>query len=207
MQRSPSSGTLFPLTELPKGFVYQPDFLTAQEETDLLEAIRALAFQHFDFHGYTAKRRVVEFGLEYDFSTRQATATQPFPDFLQKVKTRAADFAGLVPDALVEGIVTEYSPGAPIGWHRDAPQFGTVVGISLASEARMRFKPYVAPRSKPEPPARAKPVSLLLEPRSIYVISGAARWRYQHSIPAVAALRYSITFRTLRGREQSLDVA
>ena len=207
MSQTPSSGTLFPLADLPEGFVYRADFLSVHEEAELLEAIRSLAFQGFDFHGYRAKRRVVEYGLEYDFSTRKATTTQPFPDFLLDVKARAADFAGLAPESLVEGIVIEYPPGAPIGWHRDAPQFGTVVGISLLSSARMRLKPYVSPGLKEKPAARVKPVSVLLEPRSIYVIRGPARWRYQHSIPAVAKLRYSITFRTLRVKEQAIDAA
>lgn len=197
---------LFPLSdELPEGFVYQPEFLSVEEEAELLQAIHDLAFQEFDFHGYTAKRRVIEYGLEYDFSTRRANKTQPFPEFLLSLRERAGSFAGLKAEALVEGIVIEYPPGAPIGWHRDAPQFGTIVGISLASAARMRLKPYVASGRKPGKPTR--PISLILEPRSIYVIRGPARWKYQHSIPAVTELRYSITFRTLRGKESGKEAA
>jgi alkylated DNA repair dioxygenase AlkB len=206
MGRLPSSGTLFPLSDnLPEGFSYQPEFLSREEETGLLLVIRALNFQEFDFHGYTAKRRVVEYGLEYDFSTRKATTTHPFPDVLLPLRQRAASFAGLHTEVLVEGIVTEYPPGAPIGWHRDAPQFGTIIGISLAGSARMRLKPYL-PRGK-KPKKQTRPVSLILEPRSIYVIRGPARWQYQHSIPAVAELRYSITFRTLRGKESGKEAA
>lgn len=206
MEPVPSSGTLFPLSDdLPEGFIYHPEFLSEEEESGLLAAIRNLTFEPFDFHGYTAKRRVVEYGLEYDFGTRKATATQPFPEFLVTVRERAAQFAGLQPEALVEGIVTEYSPGAPIGWHRDAPQFGTVIGISLAGSARMRLKPYVARNQKLS--GRAKPLSLILEPRSIYVMRGPARWRFQHSIPPVTELRYSITFRTLCGRESNAEAA
>jgi alkylated DNA repair dioxygenase AlkB len=201
-----SSGTLFPLWDnMPEGFAYQPEFLSGEEESRLLADIRNLTFQEFDFHGYTAKRRVVEYGLEYDFGTRKATATQPFPEFLLPIRERAARFAGLQPEALVEGIVIEYPSGAPIGWHRDAPQFETVIGISLAGSARMRLKPYVAPSQKPA--KRAKPISLILDPRSIYVMRGPARWRFQHSIPPVAELRYSITFRTLRGKERSAEAA
>jgi alkylated DNA repair dioxygenase AlkB len=207
MTQNPSSGTLFPMSNLPEGFVYQPDFLSEQEEAELLAAIRSLDFREFDFHGYTARRRVVEYGLAYDFSTRKATATKPFPDFLVGVKARAAEFAGLAASALAEGIVLEYPAGAPIGWHRDAPQFGSIVGISLANSATMRLKPYVSPKSKSETVSRSKPLSILLEPRSIYVMRGPARWGYQHSIPAVAELRYSITFRTLRGKEQASDAA
>jgi alkylated DNA repair dioxygenase AlkB len=189
-----ASGTLFPIDNLPEGLLYQPDFLSEAEEAELLRIFRELPFQAFDFHGYTARRRVLEFGLEYDFSTRRATPTESLPDFLIPVRERAAQFAGVSAAALVEGMVTEYSPGAPIGWHRDAPQFGTIIGISLASTSRMRFKPYKA---------EGKPVALTLEPRSIYLMRGPARWKFQHSIPAVKELRYSITFRTLRGREKT----
>lgn len=200
----PISGMLFPNPDLPKGFLYQPEFLNVEEEKSLIAEISGLPFAAFDFHGYTARRRVVEYGLEYDFSTRRATPAAPFPAFLLPVRERAAAFANLASDTLVEGIVTEYSPGTPIGWHRDAPQFGTVIGISLASSCRMRFKPYSPPSRKPEaaPGKRTRPLSIILEPRSVYVIRGPARWRFQHSIPAVENLRYSITFRTLRGREQ-----
>ena len=114
------------------------------------------------------------------------------------MRKRAAQFAGVSAAALVEGMVTEYSPGAPIGWHRDAPQFGTIIGISLAGTSRMRFKPYKA---------EGKPVALTLEPRSIYLMRGPARWKFQHSIPAVKELRYSITFRTLRGGEKKTEAA
>jgi alkylated DNA repair dioxygenase AlkB len=178
---------------LPEGFRYQPDFLTAEEEVRLLRAIRDEHFDAFDFHGYTAKRRTIEYGLEYDFGTRRATATKPFPDFLLPLRERAAAFTGVVSDALVEGMILEYPPGAPIGWHRDAPQFGIVIGISLLNRARMRLKPY-----KKE----GKIASVTLEPRSIYVLGGSVRWQWQHSIPAMESPRYSITFRTLRDASQ-----
>jgi alkylated DNA repair dioxygenase AlkB len=179
--------------ELPEGFSYRPAFLTAEEEAALLRDLQALAFAPFDFHGYTARRRIVEYGWEYDFGSRKASTAPPLPDFLLPLRDRAATFAGLAPEALVEAVVTEYPPGAPIGWHRDVPQFEVIVGISLAGAARMRLKPYRA---------EGKLVSLLLEPRSIYVMRGVARWKFQHSIPAVEALRYSITFRTLRVKQE-----
>jgi alkylated DNA repair dioxygenase AlkB len=174
---------------LPSGFLYAPDFLTESEERDLLVTIGTLPFEAFNFHGYIAKRRIVEYGWEYDFGKRKATSTQPIPEYLAPVRERAAAFAGLPIEQLVEAVVTEYPPGAPIGWHRDVPQFEVVIGISLSSQSRMRFKPYKA---------AGKIVSQILEPRSIYVLRGPARWEYQHSIPAVEAVRYSITFRTLR---------
>src|SRR4051794_15568924 len=198
MGSSLNSTTLFPIDNLPEGLLYHPDFLSEAEEADLVRVFRELPFQAFDFHGYTARRRVLEFGLEYDFTTRKATPTQSLPAFLSPVRERAAQFAGISAAALVEGMVTEYSPGAPIGWHRDAPQFGMIIGISLAGTARMRFKPYKA---------EGKPVALTLERRSIYLMRGPARWKFQHSIPAVKELRYSITFRTLRGGEKKTEAA
>ena len=175
--------------QLPPGFVYAPDFLTGLEERELLKIFGTLPFASFDFHGYIARRRIVEYGLEYDFGTRKTTRADEMPQFLIPLRERAAKFAELPADRMVEAIVTEYSAGAPIGWHRDAPQFGDVIGISVGGSCRMRFKPY-----KKE----GRIVSQILEPRSLYVIRGVARWQYQHSIPAVESLRYSITFRTLR---------
>jgi alkylated DNA repair dioxygenase AlkB len=174
---------------LPEGFSYRTEFLSIREEADLLIQLRELDFRPFDFHGYVAKRRIVEYGLEYNFSSRRAHTTQPIPGFLNFYKTRVAEWANLRTDEIVEAVVTEYSAGAPIGWHRDVPQFESVVGISLKSSCRMRFKPFNA---------EGKIVSVILQPRSVYLIAGAARWKYQHSISAVMQLRYSITFRTLR---------
>lgn len=178
---------------VPEGFVYQPDFLSEADEAELLGAIESENFEAFEFHGYAAKRRSIEYGLEYDFGSRRASPTRAFPDFLLPMRDRAATFAGLSSGALVEGMVLEYPPGAPIGWHRDAPQFGTVIGISLLSAARMRLKPYNK---------EGKIISVKLEPRSIYILSGAVRWQWQHSIPAMDKTRYSITFRTLRADEK-----
>jgi alkylated DNA repair dioxygenase AlkB len=187
MPSPPASRVVAP----PEGFVYQPDFLAPEEQEQLLRTIRQLDFHPFDFHGYLAKRRIVEYGYAYDFSSRQARGTWAIPDFLHPLRDRAAAFAQVAPDEIVEAVVTEYPAGAPIGWHRDVPQFGTIIGISLASSSRMRLKPY-----KKE----GKVFSVILEPGSIYLMRGPARWQYQHSIPPVKQLRYSITFRTLRGK-------
>ena len=179
-------------SDLPEGFVYNASFLSPAEQREVLENIRTLSFQPFDFHGYIAKRRIVEYGFEYDFSTRKATGAAPIPEFLLPLRDKAAAFACVVPEQLVEAVVTEYPSGAPIGWHRDVPQFEIVIGISLASSCRLRFKPYKG---------TGKIVSISLEPGSIYMMSEAARWKFQHSIPPVKELRYSITFRTLREKK------
>jgi len=175
--------------ELPEGFHYQPEFLSQTEEADLLQSFRGLEFAAYDYHGYLAKRRVVRYGVNYDINTKQQHQSEDsIPEFLLQIRARAAKLADLAAEDLVQAMVSEYSPGTPIGWHRDAPQFGSIIGISLASACRFRLKPYRG---------AGKILSLQLEPRAIYVMQGEARSGWQHSIPAVEQLRYSITFRTL----------
>jgi alkylated DNA repair dioxygenase AlkB len=170
--------------------LYRDEFLTKSEEAELLRVFHGLEFAAYDYHGYLAKRRVVRYGVNYDINTREISETaRPIPEFLVGVRARAAEFAGVPGGTLVQAMVAEYSVGTPIGWHRDAPQFGTIVGISLGSACRMRLKPYEG---------TGRILSLRLEPRSIYVMRDAARSQWQHSIPAVEQMRYSITFRTLR---------
>jgi alkylated DNA repair dioxygenase AlkB len=174
---------------LPEGFSYWPGFLGNDDEHDLLAHIRELEFRAYEFHGYIARRRIVDYGLTYDFTSHQARATTAIPEFLEPFQQKAAALAGIDTADFIEAIVTEYTPGTPIGWHRDAPQFGMVFGISLLSTCRFLFKPY---RSAGDI------VSITLDPRSAYLMRGPARWQYQHSIPAVKELRYSVTFRTTR---------
>ncbi|MBV9075681.1 MAG: alpha-ketoglutarate-dependent dioxygenase AlkB [Acidobacteria bacterium] len=179
--------------ELPEGLVYLSDFLDESEHRALIKHVEALEFHPFEFQGYKAKRRIVEYGFEYDFSTRKASPAGSIPDFLVPIRERAAKFANLGASELTEALVTEYPAGAAIGWHRDVPQFEIVIGISLGSSCRMRFKPM-----------KGGQISWLeLAPGSSYLLRGAARWQYQHSIPAVKELRYSITFRSLRKKEKS----
>src|SRR4051812_32600933 len=194
MPRTPPT----PLAELPHGFLYQPEFLSAAEEAELLRTIQGLEFAAFDFHGYKARRRIVEYGWEYDFGSRKASVAKPIPEFLLPIRERVAAFAAIPAEEIVEAVITEYPPGAPIGWHRDVPQFEIIIGISLAGSSRMRLKPYRA---------EGKIAHVNLEPRSIYIMRGAARWKFQHSIPPVEKLRYSITFRTLRRKSSSKEAA
>lgn len=179
--------------ELPEGFRYQPEFITSGEEAGLIEQLRVLPFAPFEYRGFVGKRRVVEYGYEFDYSDNKTSVATELPEFLCPLREKCAAFASVGAEELVEAVVHEYPAGAPIGWHRDVPQFELVVGVSLASRARMRLKPYKG---------EGKIVSIMLEPRSVYVMSGAARWKWQHSIPAVEKLRYSITFRTLRKKRR-----
>jgi alkylated DNA repair dioxygenase AlkB len=194
--------------ELPQGFSYREEFLNAAEEAELLRIFGGVEFEAYDYHGYLAKRRIVRYGVSYDLSSGQENDHVPaIPEFLLGIRERAGEFAGIPPDELVQAMVSEYSVGTAIGWHRDAPQFGSIIGISLGSACRMRLKPYQAPGSRALHDLRAeggraqtKILSLRLEPRSIYAMRGPARSEWQHSIPAVDEMRYSITFRTLRPR-------
>lgn len=176
----------------PDGFRYEPELITIEEEASLLAEIRGLEFHAVEMRGVVARRRVIQYGWKYAFDRSRLAPGPEIPPFLLAVRTRAAEFAGTDPEFLSEALLTEYQPGAPIGWHRDAPGFDIIVGISLLSACRFRF------RRSPE--RGSERVSVILEPRSVYVLSGAARSEWQHSIPEVDTLRYSITFRTLRRR-------
>ena len=179
-------------TVLPVGFIYQPDLLTEEEETLLVRHIRSLPFAPVEFRGFVAKRRAVHFGVGYDFDDRDVTPAPRIPDFLLPLRQRAAAMAHEPADAFTEALVMEYPAGSVIGWHRDAPKFGpTVLGVSLGSAARMRFK-----RTRDD--GSIERAAIVLEPRSAYALKGDARAKWQHSIPSVDALRYSITFRSVR---------
>jgi alkylated DNA repair dioxygenase AlkB len=176
--------------ELPEGFKYQADILSSEDEQLLLDHMRQLPFKEFQFQGFVGKRRVVSYGWQYDFNERALRQAEDIPPFLLPLREAAADFAGIAPEQLAQVLLTEYDAGASIGWHRDKKMFGDVIGISLLSACRFRFR-----RKAGSTWERA---SLVAEPRSAYLLRGPSRTEWEHSIPAVDTLRYSITFRTLR---------
>ena len=173
----------------PEGFRYSPDFIDQEEEAALLAHLRSLAYENVEMRGQVARRRVVHFGWRYGYESWRIEPAPPIPEAFDPLRVRAAALIGVADDALAEAIVTEYSLGAGIGWHRDAPQFGTVVGVSLLSQCRMRFQRGTG--------ATRETRAMELAPRSAYVLAGEARWAWQHTIPATKEMRYSITFRTL----------
>ncbi|HET7435518.1 MAG TPA: alpha-ketoglutarate-dependent dioxygenase AlkB [Thermoanaerobaculia bacterium] len=174
---------------LPPGLTYVPSFLTTEEEREIVASVETLPFHEVVMRGQTARRTVIHFGWDYDYEGWKIHPTTPPPSFLRALADRAAALAGIAPEALEQFLVARYPPGATIGWHRDAPMFGSpVIGISLGSPCTMRL------RRKAGQPS----VPLTLEPRSLYILDGAARTQWQHSIPGVKALRYSISMRVLR---------
>ncbi|HEU5162470.1 MAG TPA: alpha-ketoglutarate-dependent dioxygenase AlkB [Thermoanaerobaculia bacterium] len=179
--------------ERPEGLSYRADFISIEEDRALLAFVEGLAFREVTMRGYPAKRRTVQFGVRYEFDQRHVEPTDPIPPELLPLRDRCAMAAGVDPEAFAELLATRYPAGAGIGWHRDAPQFGSVVaGISLATACTMKFRKKVG-----ESWAR---YDLLLEPRSLYVLAGAARWQWQHGITETPDVRYSLTFRTLATR-------
>ena len=190
---------------VPDGFAYRPDFLSPDEEAALLRDIAQVEFSTFEMRGVVARRRVAFFGMTYDANRAD---TPPIPAFLIPLCTAVAAWAELDPGAFAMALINEYAPGAPIGWHRDAPQYGIVAGVSLLSSCRMKLRPYVSPGSRSAGGApRRTTHELTLERRSAYLMVGDARSKYEHHIPAVDALRYSITFRTVRASASRLDAA
>ncbi|HSL28396.1 MAG TPA: alpha-ketoglutarate-dependent dioxygenase AlkB [Anaerolineales bacterium] len=179
-------------TEPPEGFRYQAEVVPPEEEQDLVQQFRQLPLKEFEFHGYVGKRRTLSFGWHYDFGEERLHQTDQIPDFLRKLRERAAAFANLKGEDFPHALVTEYSPGTTIGWHRDKGVFDDVVGISFLSPCTFRLRRKTA--------AGWERFSLTVEPRSAYLLRGTARTQWEHSIPAVDALRYSVTFRSLRSR-------
>jgi alkylated DNA repair dioxygenase AlkB len=173
----------------PVGFKYQREIITLKAERTLLAEIRKLPFKEFEFHGHVGKRRTVSFGWAYDFSSEHLLPADEMPLFLLTTRQTAADFAGLAAEELQQVLVTEYSPNAGIGWHRDKAVFGDVIGISLLSSCPFRLRRQLG--------EKWQRVTVEAEPRSAYLLSGVARTQWEHSIPPVDSLRYSITYRTI----------
>ena len=179
------------LPNLPVGMVYEPDFITREQEAALLSEIKNLPLHEAKYKEYTAKRRIVSYGGSYDFSSNELIPAGPIPPFLHPLRERIAGWTELPASRFTHALIAEYATGTQLGWHRDVPEFEIIVGVSLGAACRMRLRRY--------PPKKGRTLdtlSLNLEPRSAYVMRGEARWGWQHSIPPTKATRYSITFRT-----------
>lgn len=184
--------------EWPPGFVCEPDFLCAEEQSGLIALVETLGLEAARYKGYTARRRIASFGGSFDYDTNRLLPSRDLVPELFPLRERVAAWLGVRPEALAHVLVAEYAPGTQLGWHRDVPQFEKVAGVSLGGEATMRLRPYPPVRAR-----RSEIVRVPLVPGSIYRIEGAARWRWQHSIAPTKALRWSITFRTLSSHAQA----
>ena len=185
---------LFGERDRPAGFVYRDNVISRAEETELLESFSVLPFKPFEFRGFLGNRRVVSFGWRYDFSGRALRESDPPPDFLLALRAKAADFSGVPEAELQQMSVSEYSPGAGIGWHRDKANFKDVVAFSFASPCKLRFRR--------EAGTAWERKSIQVQPRSAYLLRGEVRDLWSHSIPPVDRLRYSVTFRNFADSKQ-----
>lgn len=188
-QKGAGQADLFGAPLLP-GLSWSDDFLTARQERALIERIEETSLTPFRYQQWTGKRLTRSYGWRYDFETGKFAPTDPIPQWLLPVRARAARYAGLSPEEIVQALLIRYGPGAGIGWHRDRPVFRHVIGISLGEPAAMRFR-----RKKGD---RFERISVPLTPRAIYHLDGEARNDWEHSIADLEAARWSITFRTLR---------
>lgn len=184
-------------TQLPSGLVYRPDFITAEEEADILSHIEHLPLEHATYAvgggEYEAKRRHFGFGWGYDEIEKKFIPGPALPPFLRTLQIRIAKWLDIPKERVVEALINEYSENAALGWHTDREEFEHIVGISLGGWARMRFRPLARRGER----AAKSVVSLELESRSAYIMQKDIRWRWQHSVAPTRVLRYSITFRTL----------
>jgi DNA oxidative demethylase len=182
-----------PVTEDVEGLLYVEEFISVEEERELLAFLETLDFRDVVMRGQRAKRTVRHFGLDYDYERGELVPADPLPAALTGLRERCAELMEREPSDLVQILVSRYPAGAGIGWHRDAPMFGSkIAGVSLGAPCRMRFQRTVG--------GTRRVAARDLAPRSAYLLAGKARWSWQHSIPATKAVRHSITFRTLKRR-------
>jgi alkylated DNA repair dioxygenase AlkB len=173
----------------PEGLRYAANFVSPAIEHKLILGIRSLPLQPFQFGQFEGKRRVASFGFRYDYALRQLLRAEPMSAWLAEIVEEIETFGG--PSTRIRQVLcTEYDVGVGIGWHRDKPHFDKIFGLSLGSACKFRFRKRAG--------KTWDRFTLDVEPRSLYMMSGASRLIWEHSIPAVEAPRYSITFRTMR---------
>ena len=186
--------TLFPTgPDLPEGFFYIPDFLSKEEEADLCGVISKLELHNFSFQGFKANRKVASFGFDYSFENGRLSKGKEIPQVFDFVVEKVSGHLHVAKHEFAELLITEYPVGSVINWHRDAPPFDVIAGISLMADCNFRLRPYDKAKQ-----TRSSVISIPVNRRSLYIIQGPARSDWQHSITAVKHTRYSITLRTLK---------
>jgi alkylated DNA repair dioxygenase AlkB len=191
--------TLFEVENIyPQGFSYTPNFITVAEEDDLLAVVKKLELQNMMFKGYTASRKTASFGYDYSFDNGQLTKGKEIPTEFNWLLDKVAEKLSISSADFAELLVIEYPPGSVINWHRDAPPFDVIVGISLLSDCKFKLRPQEKTQQ-----VRSNIISVEVQRRSLYVLSGEARTNWQHSTSPVKSTRYSVTLRTLRSRSMA----
>src|SRR5688572_33491102 len=172
------------------GLLLVPDAVATAEEAGLTARIDAAPLTPFEFGQWRGKRMTAHYGRAYDFARGRLDEAPPLPGWLIALRNKLGPLAGLEPEALQAALLIRYDPRAGIGWHRDRPQYGEVLGLSLGADCTMRLRRRTATgfeRRKVPLPAR-----------SLYRLSGEVRWDWEHSIAPLRETRRSVTFRTLR---------
>lgn len=185
-------GELFAAPEpaLIPGLRLVEDAIEAAEEADLAARIDAAPLAPFQFGAWQGKRLTANYGSAYDYQRGRPSEAPPLPDWLIGLRERLAPLVGLDPADFVQALLIRYDPGAAIGWHRDRPQYGAVLGLSLSAPAPLRLRRRSA--------TGFERVALALPRRSLYLLSGTARDGWEHSIAPLAVTRRSLTLRTMR---------
>jgi alkylated DNA repair dioxygenase AlkB len=196
--RAGLAGDLFGAPEQPDGFRYLPDVLSATEEDRLVAQLEQLPLTPFEFRGYLAKRRIYSFGHKYVFAGQKPRADSDIPDYLMPLTHIASRISGKPAAAFAQIMVSEYAPGAGIGWHLDRPSYEDIVGVSLLAPCTLRLRHKTGETWERR--------SALIEPRSAYLLQGPVRNDWEHSIDPMNLLRYSVTLRSFRpGKDPDYD--
>jgi alkylated DNA repair dioxygenase AlkB len=173
----------------PNGFLYFEAAISEKDESEVLKFVQGLHFLPYVMRGQASRRGIVRFGHDYGPVGGNHHSVQPLPPELIRLRERAQNLAGISAKDFVASVVTQYPVGATIGWHSDMTMFGPVVfGFSIGTSCVMKL------RSKAD---RRRVFQMQIEPRSLYVMKDEVRSEWEHSIPPVKSLRYSITFRTV----------
>ncbi|HEX4273453.1 MAG TPA: alpha-ketoglutarate-dependent dioxygenase AlkB [Rhizomicrobium sp.] len=181
---------MFGESSLPAGFVYRDGLFSRADEAGFIRQFQHLPLKPFEFRGHLGNRRIAAFGFRYDYSGQVLHPSASMPDFLAPLREIASNLSGVPEEALQQALVSEYAPGAGIGWHRDKPMFETVVALSLGAPCILRLRQRTDEKWK-----RANaPIAA----RSGYVLRGEVRENWEHSIVPMEHLRYSVTFRSFR---------
>lgn len=181
------------------GLQYVPEYLDPETHDRLLTAV--------DFQPWlmSVDHRVQIYGYNYSHATRAALPIGALPSWTTDVSVRLCR-DGLLPQVPDQLVVNDYRPGSGIFAHIDQSVFGDVVAsVSLGSTCVMRFSHGASGQIE----------ELLLEPRSVLVLSGDARWAWRHEIPARVvdiwqnrerprSRRVSLTFRVMLSASEAM---